>query len=611
MTELARRLPFMISDSAPAAQARSVAWLTAFVALLAILAFVVETLSQLGVPAKILVWLVAGFALAVPAGIAIAVRTISPGEFALAGRNVALGVNAAVSAIAAFGGVFSIAIAAAFFRGEGQMSALALGLCGGLVVGGILLAPYFRRSGSQTVGDFLAARFGSRLVSALAGLIVAVALFPMLVAQLTIAATIAGWTLGIGRQAALVTAALLMLLPPLLGGMRGVTATALVQFVLALVAFVVVGIWISAEVTGWSLPIVGYASALTPVPSIEATANASAAIWNDAGVMLSIALGVACFPALLIRSATARSSASARLSIAWALLLVAVFAICAATLAAVAKLALDATARQAGSAASLVDAAPWIAEWANKDAGLVTLCGQSAADPVAALAACGTKVLASGDLAVSPDIVMLAAPAIAGLPQLATMLLAAGCLVAALAAASLVLFTIGAALGHDLYFRSVEPRATMSRRLLAQRLSLLIATGLAAYVAAAPPADYLQLALWSLALAASGLFPAMVLAVWWKRANRWGAIAGMISGFAVTACVIATNAFYPQLFGYLEQAKVADFVRGVGSKGIVAAAVPAGFVVAILISLVTRRPGPAQRQFAEALARPRDFPVDG
>ena len=80
----------------------------------------------------------------------------------------------------------------------------------------------------------------------------------------------------------------------------------------------------------------------------------------------------------------------------------------------------------------------------------------------------------------------------------------------------------------------------------------------------------------------------MVLAVWWKRANRWGAIAGMISGFAVTACVIATNAFYPQLFGYLEQAKVADFVRGVGSNGIVAAAVPAGFVVAILISLVTR-----------------------
>ena len=120
MTELARRLPFMTSDTAPVAQARSVAGLTAFVALLAILAFVVETLSQVGVPAKILVWLVAGFALAVPAGVAIAARTISPGEFALAGRDVALGANASASAIAMFGGVFAIAIAAAFFRSEGR-----------------------------------------------------------------------------------------------------------------------------------------------------------------------------------------------------------------------------------------------------------------------------------------------------------------------------------------------------------------------------------------------------------------------------------------------------------------------------------------------------------
>ena len=86
---------------------------------------------------------------------------------------------------------------------------------------------------------------------------------------------------------------------------------------------------------------------------------------------------------------------------------------------------------------------------------------------------------------------MLAAPDIAGLPQLASMLLAAGCLVSTLAAASLVLFTIGASLGHDLYFRGIEPRAPVSRRLLAQRLSLLLAAGLAVYVAADPPAEYL------------------------------------------------------------------------------------------------------------------------
>jgi cation/acetate symporter len=401
---------------------------------------------------------------------------------------------------------------------------------------------------------------------------------------------------------------LLSLLPPLLGGMRGVTVTALVQFVVALVGLVAVSVWMSAAVTGSSLPPIAYATALMQTPG--AMSGAARAIWNDAGLTLSIALGVACFPALLIRSATARSSASARSSIAWALLLVAVFCGCAATIAAVAKFALDATARQAGSAAALFDAAPWIADWADKGAGLVTICGQSAKDAVAAIAACGSNLVGASDLAIDPDIAMLAAPGIAGLPQFASMLLAAGCLVCTLAAASLVLYTIGASLGHDIYFRGAEPRAPKSRRLLAQRLSLLAATGLAAYVAANPPADYLQLALWSFSLAAAGLFPALVLAVWWKRANRWGALAGMIAGLIVAAYPIAADAFYPQLYFYLEQAGLADGVRGLGSNGIAAVAVPVGFVVAIIVSFVTRRPGVAQRQFAEALARPRDFPVD-
>jgi cation/acetate symporter len=101
-----------------------------------------------------------------------------------------------------------------------------------------------------------------------------------------------------------------------------------------------------------------------------------------------------------------------------------------------------------------------------------------------------------------------------------------------------------------------------------------------------------------------------VLAVWWKRANRWGVLAGMIAGLTIAAYVIAANAFHPQLYVYLEQAGLADAVRGLGSNGIVAVAVPLGFVVAIIVSLVTRRPGVAQLQFAKALIRPRDFPVD-
>jgi cation/acetate symporter len=313
---------------------------------------------------------------------------------------------------------------------------------------------------------------------------------------------------------------------------------------------------------------------------------------------------------LLTRSATARSSTSARSSIAWMLLVVAIFCGCAATMAALAKFALDATARQTIAPVSLFDAVPWISQWANKGAGLVTICGQPARDAITAVAACAEKPFVPGDLAIDPDIAMLAAPDITGLPQLASMLLAAGCLVSTLAAASLVLFTIGASIGHDLYFRGLEPRAPVSRRLLAQRLWLLLAAGLAIYVAAKPPADYLQLALWSLSLAASGLFPALAVAIWWKRANRWGALSGMIAGFALAAYLIVAKAWFPQLGVYLEQAGLADVVRALGSNWMVLAAVAIGFVVAILVSLVTPRPTGAQRAFAEALARPIDFPVE-
>ena len=162
-----------------------------------------------------------------------------------------------------FGGVFAIAIAAAFFRSEGEMSALALGLCGGCVVGGILIAPYFRRSGSATPGDFLSARFGSRWLGAIGrpdrrGRAVSDAGRPTVDRR-------HDRRLDAGHRAARPRssrAALLLLLPPLLGGMRGVTATALVQFVLALVALVAVSVWMSAVVTGSSLPPVAYATAL-------------------------------------------------------------------------------------------------------------------------------------------------------------------------------------------------------------------------------------------------------------------------------------------------------------------------------------------------------------
>ena len=222
-------------------------------------------------------WLVAGFGLAIPAGVAIAARTISHSGFAVAGRTIGVGENAIAGAVAGLGGVFAIAIAAAGWRTDQQLIALVLGLAGGCLLGGVLVVPYFRRSGSATPGDFLAARFGSRAVSAIAGLIAALALFPMLVAQLHVAAMIAALTLDIGSRAAIFAAAGLMILAPLLGGMRGITLSALVQFLFVLPALAATALWIADSVTGPPLSLIAYGLAGSDTPAGEIAPGLQAA----------------------------------------------------------------------------------------------------------------------------------------------------------------------------------------------------------------------------------------------------------------------------------------------------------------------------------------------
>ena len=275
-------------------------------------------------------------------------------------------------------------------------------------------------------------------------------------------------------------------------------------------------------------------------------------------------------------------------------------------IAGIARHVLAEAARDARTSAELIDRAPWIARWAAKDPALVTICGQ----PALETAACGAQAPGGADMAVDARIALLAAPDMAGLPPLASMLLGTGCLVLALAAASLVLFGIGAAVGHDLYVRGAEPRAPVSRRLMAQRLAILVVAGLATYVATDPPAGDLRLALWSLSLSASALFPVFLLAIWWRRANRWGAMAGLLAGSAVAAYLIGASEFDPVLFSYLEPAGLAETARALGAEMAPLAAAPAALLAMVLISVVTPAPGADHRAFAEALARPRDMSTD-
>jgi len=606
MTDFAKRAPAFGATSERLARNRAVAGLLAFVFVLALLIFVVETLSQLGVPQPILTWMITTFALAAPAVAAISARTVSLTEFAVANRQVTTAESTMAGAAGLFGAVFAIGIAAAFFGSEPQMSALALGLCGGCLVGGVLVAPYLRRSASQSPGDFLAARFGSRTVSAFAGIVVIVALLPMLVAELSLAGMVGGWTLGIGKTGAIATAAILMLLPPVFGGMRGVTVAAVLQFLLVLAAMAFTSIWMSQSATGHALPIAGYIAAAASLDAIGATSEAVLAKvsnWDVAGLGLCVTLGIAVFPALLVRSSAARSAQSSRSSIAWMLLFVALLSVAIASMAAVARWTVEESPGRSRSIAELVSQ-PWIVSWVARGEALVTLCGEPASE---AGSACAAGPLKPGDLSIDPDIALLAAPEIAGLPPLFAMLTAAGCLVAATAAGSLLLFGLGRALGHDLYFRALAPRTPLTRRLLTQRLALVAAAGLTGYVAAAPPSDYFRLMLISLSLAASGLFPVLLLGVWWRRANFFGALAGMLAGFAIAAYLAAAEVYDPRLLTWLEPAGLMELAKSLGAEKAPLIAVPVGLMITVLISLVTPAPRAPQRAFANALLAPRDM----
>lgn len=552
MSDVARRLPGARLTPQQLARSRVLAGLAAFCLILLLLVFTIETLARVGVPHPILVWLIVGFALGAPAIAAVSARTMSTRIFAVAARQVDVADNAMASVVALAGSVFTAGLAARALYSEAEASALAIGLCAGISIGGVLLVPYARRSAATSIGDFLAARFGGRLLPGLAGVVTIAALAPMLVAELSLAGLIGQAQLGLGRGAAIAAAATLMVLPALLGGMRGVTIAAALQFILIFTTLAAASIFISQSVTGSALPLIGYVEAIAIARQAGATGPLPSA-WQFAGLGFCVALGVAALPTLLARAATTPSSRAARTSTAWTLLFVALLCAASASIAAIAS-------RLGGT--------------------------------------------------IEPETVLFSAAERAGAPTFVAMVLTAGCLAAALAAGALLLLTAARAFGHDVLFRFMLPRLPMSLRLLAQRAALVAGAVLAANVALDPPADYVKLALTSLSISASGLFPVMVLAVWWRRANRAGALAGMFVGLTISGYVAWASLFDARLFDWLDAAGLKAVALSLGIERIALIAAPAAFAAAALLSLATRAPSAEQRAFAEALFSPRDVVAD-
>jgi len=330
----------------------------------------------------------------------------------------------------------------------------------------------------------------------------------------------------------------------MLGGMRGVTWTQVAQYIVLIIAYVVPVIWMSYD-QGFGFPHFNYGAAAQRIQELEPVVGLGTAAtdsfaglrilttphfdpgdtidrWKFATLALCMMAGTASLPHILMRYFTTPSVRAARKSVGWSLLFIFFLYFTAPALATLTKLQLldpELPTAIIGKAFSEVQDLTWIKNWSS--VGFLAISDSN-----------GDGILQLNEFFMRPDIVVLATPEIAGLPYVISGLVAAGGMAAAMSTADGLLLAIANALSHDLYYKIVDPKADTRTRLIVARILLLLIGAAGAGVASLKLTGILGAVAWAFNFANSGLFFPLVLGVWWKRANRPGALAGMICGFA-------------------------------------------------------------------------------
>ena len=311
---------------------------------------------------------------------------------------------------------------------------------------------------------------------------------------------------------------------------------------------------------------------------------------NFLALMFCLMLGTAALPHVLTRYYTTPSVKEARESVFWSLFFIFLLYISAPALAVLVKY--DIYTQLVGSDFSKLPA--WVAQWSKLDGGKLLSIVDINMDNIVQLA----------EISIDQDIVVLATPEIGGLPYVVSGLVAAGGLAAALSTADGLLLTISNALSHDTYYRMIDPKATTLRRVTLSKVFLLVVALSAAAVAAQKPADIVALVVVAFSMAAAGFFPALVLGIFWKRANGFGAAAGMLAGLAVTLYYLVTT--HPWLRSVFGVAIPIDHATWWDIQPIAAGVfgVPVGFAVIILLSLLTPAPNNETNKLVDYMRHP-------
>ena len=489
-------------------------------------------------------YLVVGSTFALYIGIAIWSRASTTKEFYVAGAGIHPVLNGMATAADWMSAASFISMAGLIaFMGYGG-SVFLMGWTGGYVLLAMLLAPYLRKFGKFTVPEFIGDRYYSKAARVVAVICLIVASVTYVIGQMKGIGVAFSRFLEVQYEIGLVIGMGIVFIYAVMGGMKGITYTQIAQYCVLILAYTIPAIFISISLTGNPIPQLGLGSMMTgsevflldrldevlrDLGFADYTTNARLSLTNMFAYTFSLMIGTAGLPHVIIRFFTVPKVRDARSTAGWALVFIAILYTTAPSVAAMARLNLIETIEPTSGVYMVYDERPdWIRNW--EATGLLAFEDKNGDGKIQYSADAATNEMVKVDR----DIMVLANPEIAGLPNWVIALVAAGGLAAALSTAAGLLLAISSSISHDLLKGIWKPNITEKQELTASRVAMAGAIGVAGYLGYNPPDFAAGTVALAFGLAASSIFPALMMGIFNKRMNKEGAIAGMVAGLSVT-----------------------------------------------------------------------------
>ena len=546
---------------------------------------------------QIWIWLLVGLSFAMYIGIAIWSRAGNTKEFYIAGRGVPPVANGMATAADWMSAASFISMAGiiSFIGYDG--SVYLMGWTGGYVLLALLLAPYLRKFGKFTVPDFIGERYYSstaRLVAVFCALIVS---FTYVAGQMRGVGVVFSRYLEVDINTGVFIGMAIVLFYAVLGGMKGITYTQVAQYCVLIFAFLIPAIFISFLSTGWVIPQIGFGSSgqngiylLDKLNSLHKElgfsnyTSGTKSMLDMLLITLALMVGTAGLPHVIVRFFTVKKVSDARKSAGWALLFIAILYTTAPAIAVFARINLIETTNN-----KIYSNMPtWFKKW--EETGLIEFTDKNN-DQIIQYNADNTI----NELIIDRDIMVLANPEIAQLPNWVIALLAAGALAAALSTAAGLLLVISSSISHDLIKGIINTKVSEKQELVAARISSFVAVMLAGYFGINPPGFVAATVALAFGLAAASFFPAIVMGIFSLKMNKEGAVCGMIAGMSLMLIYMLKFKF-----GWFGGGNSSQWWFGISPEGFGSIAMLFNFLISITVSKFTKKiPEEVQRLVIE------------